>query len=416
MMAESSSWPKSKREAPTTTRTEMKRQVPDLSHKPHSTRVGVNFLPISNGHVVFSQHTTVAALSSRLLTSLHRELKVSQEEVEIHHSYLNERTWFHFRRHMSSESSAPPQQKEEPSELRQRKTTTTKPQSSDDHDMPTYAGRRNFAYSSRVTTPTSSAVLPAPMKGNSSLASYRKKFFSILAVTCLYTAFLYNRGQSVKLCCCSRFISIICAASSFSRLPWMWICPFNYVVSKRICHASSISILYWFRLNSHIPFLFLSLILLGGASTYLGSSVVPDPQTIKAAKKGLKSMLTAGRRLSVATWNIAAINNNPFEYWITYKENPAYEQLMIDIEKFLESPGDKDVKVNQVFTDEMFNKLDSRLTGVGWKSVRSYWESDFQHRQIISGFMKVCNYGSDTHNYHDLDNLEMDAFQQIGII
>jgi hypothetical protein len=99
-------------------------------------------------------------------------------------------------------------------------------------------------------------------------------------------------------------------------------------------------------------------------------------------------MLSIGRRLSVTTWNIAAINNNPFEYWITYNENPKYEKLMIDIEHFLENPGDQDVKVNQVFTQEMFNSLDSRLQSVGWKSVRSYWEEDFQDRKIISGFMK----------------------------
>lgn len=103
-------------------------------------------------------------------------------------------------------------------------------------------------------------------------------------------------------------------------------------------------------------------------------------------------MIASGRRLTVTTWNIAAINNNPFEYWITYKENPAYEQLMINIEKFLEEPGEKDVPVKDVFTEEMFTKLDTRLTGVGWKSVRSYWESDFQNRQIVSGFMKVRFY------------------------
>jgi hypothetical protein len=100
-------------------------------------------------------------------------------------------------------------------------------------------------------------------------------------------------------------------------------------------------------------------------------------------------MLSAGRRLTVATWNIAAINNNPFEYWITYKQNPEYEKLMINIEKFLDDPGDKDVKVDQVFTEDMFTKLDSRLTSVGWTSVRSYWESDFRNRNIVSGFMKV---------------------------
>ena len=104
-------------------------------------------------------------------------------------------------------------------------------------------------------------------------------------------------------------------------------------------------------------------------------------------------MISSGRRLAVTTWNIAAINNNPFEYWITYKENPAYEQLMIDIESFLESPSgdERDIPVSQVFTEEMFTKLDARFSNpnVGWTSVRSYWESDFQHRKIISGFMKV---------------------------
>ena len=106
-------------------------------------------------------------------------------------------------------------------------------------------------------------------------------------------------------------------------------------------------------------------------------------------------MLSGGRRLTIASWNIAAINNNPFEYWITYKENPAYEDLMIQVEKFLDAPGDRDVKVNQVFTEDMFTKLDSRLTGVGWKSVRPYWEADFQDRRIVSGFMKVgaCFHG-----------------------
>jgi len=120
----------------------------------------------------------------------------------------------------------------------------------------------------------------------------------------------------------------------------------------------------------------------GGASTFLGTT------------EGKPNMLSAGRRLAVTTWNIAAINNNPFEYWITYNENPNYEKLMIDIEHFLENPGDQDVKVNEVFSQDMFNKLDSRMEAVGWKSVRSYWENDFQDRNIIAGFMKDKTLGS----------------------
>jgi hypothetical protein len=108
----------------------------------------------------------------------------------------------------------------------------------------------------------------------------------------------------------------------------------------------------------------------GGARSFLGTTIT-------------------SRRMQIATWNIAAINNNPFEYWITYKENPAYEQLMVDIEKFIENPGDRDVLVPLVFTQEMFDKLDQRLTATaGWPSVRQYWEDDFSKRKIVEGFMK----------------------------
>lgn len=101
----------------------------------------------------------------------------------------------------------------------------------------------------------------------------------------------------------------------------------------------------------------------------------------------MKSIVS--RRLQISTWNIAAINNNPFEYWITIKDNPDYESLMEGVEKFLEQPGEKDVKVSEVFTQKMFEELDSRMTNTaGWKSVRSYWDSDYSKREIVTGFMK----------------------------
>ena len=125
---------------------------------------------------------------------------------------------------------------------------------------------------------------------------------------------------------------------------------------------------------------------LGGASTFLGPST--------DATTAMSAMVAAGRKMSVTTWNIAAINNNPFEYWITYKENPEYEKLMINIENFLENPGDKDIPVEQVFTEQMFSELDKRMVGVGWKSVRSYWEEDFKNRKIVSGFLKDPLLGS----------------------
>ncbi len=62
---------------------------------------------------------------------------------------------------------------------------------------------------------------------------------------------------------------------------------------------------------------------------------------------------------------------------------------MSDIEAFLEQPGEKDVPVSAVFTEEMFSELEKRMSGVGWESVRTYYESDFMKRKIVSGFMKV---------------------------
>ena len=103
-------------------------------------------------------------------------------------------------------------------------------------------------------------------------------------------------------------------------------------------------------------------------------------------------MIASGRKLQIASWNVAAINNNPFEYWITYNE--PYEKLMSDVEVFLEAPGDRDVPVSHVFDESMFSQLDGRMQNVGWDSVRSIWESDFKDRKIVSGFMKDSLLGS----------------------
>jgi len=62
---------------------------------------------------------------------------------------------------------------------------------------------------------------------------------------------------------------------------------------------------------------------------------------------------------------------------------------MKNIESFIEVPGDQDVKVNQIFTNQMFHDLEARMNAVGWQSVRSYWDNDYKERKIITGFMKV---------------------------
>ena len=59
--------------------------------------------------------------------------------------------------------------------------------------------------------------------------------------------------------------------------------------------------------------------------------------------------LADGRKLHLVTWNIAAINNNPFEYWITH-DDADYNALMEGVQSFIDQPGERDVPVSQVFT------------------------------------------------------------------
>ena len=106
---------------------------------------------------------------------------------------------------------------------------------------------------------------------------------------------------------------------------------------------------------------------------------------------------SGARGLSVATWNVAAINNNPFEYWITMKGHPAYNKMMVDVENFIENPGSEDVAVNKVFTDVMYDSLEKHMGAAGFKDlpkVREFWENDFKSRPIITGFMKDKSLGS----------------------
>ena len=60
--------------------------------------------------------------------------------------------------------------------------------------------------------------------------------------------------------------------------------------------------------------------LLGGSSASVGA--------------GTPSHTSSGS-LGVVTWNVAAINNNPFEYWITH-DDPAYDAMMKSVRLFVE--------------------------------------------------------------------------------
>jgi len=98
----------------------------------------------------------------------------------------------------------------------------------------------------------------------------------------------------------------------------------------------------------------------------------------------------SSKYIKAVTWNIAAVNNNPFEYWIT-SDDPKYNELMINVSKFIENPLDHDIAIKEVFTNEMFEELAVLMTKVGWSGIeetRTSWQTNFQDRKIISEFIK----------------------------
>eukprot|EP00927_Polykrikos_kofoidii_P077781 TRINITY_DN7468_c0_g3_i1.p1 TRINITY_DN7468_c0_g3~~TRINITY_DN7468_c0_g3_i1.p1 ORF type:complete len:585 (+),score=103.67 TRINITY_DN7468_c0_g3_i1:91-1755(+) len=102
--------------------------------------------------------------------------------------------------------------------------------------------------------------------------------------------------------------------------------------------------------------------------------------------------------LSVITWNIAAINNNPFEYWITH-DDPEYVELMIRIEHFIDTPGDRDITLADVFAADgrRYAELRACMAAEGWEgldAVDKMWTEDFSKRGIISGFLKDKTVGA----------------------
>lgn len=96
--------------------------------------------------------------------------------------------------------------------------------------------------------------------------------------------------------------------------------------------------------------------------------------------------------IKAITWNIAAINNNPFEYWIT-NSDPIYNKMMKDVSKYIETPGEYDIAVESIFSQTMYDDLENSMKLAGWKQVdldetKQLWLNDYKNRKIISEFIK----------------------------
>eukprot|EP00756_Hemistasia_phaeocysticola_P004452 Hpha_TRINITY_DN12823_c0_g2::TRINITY_DN12823_c0_g2_i1::g.24250::m.24250 len=109
--------------------------------------------------------------------------------------------------------------------------------------------------------------------------------------------------------------------------------------------------------------------------------------------------------LKVATWNVAGVNNNPFEFWIREgaDDAAAYKFLMEGAERFLDSPGSE--RIGDIFTDAHFEELHAEMlsaaeSGVkGWveehvHAVKRMWTEDFRSRPAVQGFLLAPEIGT----------------------
>ena len=109
------------------------------------------------------------------------------------------------------------------------------------------------------------------------------------------------------------------------------------------------------------------------------------------------SKRSESRTIKALTWNIAAINNNPFEYWIT-NEDPSYNNAMKLVSSFIETPGENDKRMSEIFSDLMYDELEDMMKRSGFNeahvaSARRLWNDDYKNRKIVSEFIKDSKLG-----------------------
>ena len=100
------------------------------------------------------------------------------------------------------------------------------------------------------------------------------------------------------------------------------------------------------------------------------------------------------RSVRVASWNIAAVNNNPFEYWVTHgqtSQSEGYAKLMTDVQVLIDAPEEHDFKITDVITDDMVQELTELMMEhkiAGAEELMRVWETEYKNRTAIDGFLK----------------------------
>ena len=97
---------------------------------------------------------------------------------------------------------------------------------------------------------------------------------------------------------------------------------------------------------------------------------------------------------SVVTWNIAAPNNNPFEYWAMHSD-AGYNGLMSALQQYIDNPGPNDPEIGSIFTASMYAELRDELARQGTPDLDHLdlvW-SEMGSRRAIGEFLKDRSFG-----------------------
>ena len=90
-----------------------------------------------------------------------------------------------------------------------------------------------------------------------------------------------------------------------------------------------------------------------------------------------------------ASWNVSAVNTNPFEYWVTHPD-PTYNMFMTGVQNFVDNP-ENDKPIFRIFSDRMFQSLYEEMNHCNvphLNELSRFWTEEYRSRKAIDGFLK----------------------------
>ena len=90
----------------------------------------------------------------------------------------------------------------------------------------------------------------------------------------------------------------------------------------------------------------------------------------------------------LSSWNVAAVNNNPFEYWVSCADE-SYNVFMSKVEDLM-LDAENDTAIHNIFSDSMFEALQARTSKADIPQIddlHNVWSTHFRDRMAFAGFL-----------------------------